>query len=124
MKWMIWLTLTSLVWAVPGGRGRGYCRYSGAGSHGYRSSGYYYGGGSGYGYGYARRARGPELPKVGGTLPGYDNEEAQQFPELNRQQPQGSLAPFTPSPFDPSRTAQPSGTFRIERPAQNAPPGY
>ena len=122
MKWVIWLTLTSLVWAVPGGRGRGHCHYSGAGSNGYRSSGYYYG--SGYGYGYARRAHGPELPKVGGTLPGYDNEEAQHFPELNRQQPQGSLAPFTPSPFDPSRTAHPNDRFRITRPAQNAPPGY
>lgn len=121
MKWVLWLTLTSLVWAVPGGRGRGYCRYSGAGSNGYRSAGYY---GGGNGYGYSRYAHGPELPKVGGTLPGYDNEEALRFPELNRRQPHGNLAPFTPTPFDPSRAAQPGETFRIERRSQNAPPGY
>lgn len=121
MKWMIWLTLTSLVWALPGGRA-GRCRYSGAGANGYRSSGYYYG--SGYGYGYSRRAHGPELPKVGGTLPGYDNEEAHQFPELNRRQPNGGLAPFTPTPFDPSRMGKPGDTFKVNRQADQAPPGY
>jgi len=118
MKWLLWLTMTSLVWAVPGGRG-GHCHYSGHRSGGYyRSRGYY---GS---YGYGRRARGPELPKVGGTLPGYDNEEARRFPELNRRQPYGSLAPFTPTPFDPSRMGKAGGTFQIDHPVEKAPPGY
>ncbi len=121
MKWVLWLTLTSLVWAVPGGRGTR-CHYSGYRSNGYRKSSYYYG--SGYGYGYSRRARGPELPKVGGTLPGYDNEEARHFPELNRRQPVGNMAPFTPTPFDPSRMGKPGGTFQIDHPVDQAPPGY
>lgn len=116
MRWLIWLTLTSLVWAVPGGRG-GHCHYSG-----YRSGGYCRSGGAYYGYG--RRARGPELPKIGGTLPGYDNEEAHRFPELNRRQPNGNLAPFTPTPFDPSRMGKSGDTFRIDHPVEKAPPGY
>ena len=101
-----------MAWAVP-------CR---PGSHCHYSGGGYYGSGGNYGYG--RRARGPELPKVGGTLPGYDNEEARRFPELNRRQPAGSLAPFTPTPFDPSRMGQASNTFRIEHPVAKTPPGY
>lgn len=115
MRIVLLLTLTSLVWAVPGGRG-GHCRYSGYHS-GYRTSSRY--------YGYSRRAQGPELPKVGGTLPGYDSEEQRHFPELNRRQPPGSLAPFTPSPFDPSRTST-SGhnPYQIHRPVEKAPPGY
>ena len=112
MRIMLWLTLTSLVWAVPGGRG-GHCRYSG---HRYSSGRY---------YGYSRRARGPELPKVGGTLPGYDSEEQRRFPELNRQQPAGSLAPFATSPFDPSRTGTNSQSpYEISHPVEKAPPGY
>ena len=110
-----------MVWAVPGGRG-GHCHYSGYRGGGYRGGGYRSGGY--YGYGYGRRASGPELPKVGGTLPGYNNEEAQHFPELNRRQPHGSLAPFTPTPFDPSRMGQSGGTFHIDHPVEKAPPGY
>lgn len=109
--------MTGMVWALPGGR----CRYSGYRGSGYRTGGYY---GYGSNYGYGRRARGPELPKVGGTLPGYDSEEARRFPELNRHQPTGTLAPFTPTPFDPSRMNQSSGTFHIDHPVYKAPPGY
>ncbi|MCW5865702.1 MAG: hypothetical protein KIS61_00430 [Candidatus Eremiobacteraeota bacterium] len=112
MKFLLWCSLASLASAVP-------CR---PGSHCHYSGGGYYGSGGVYGYG--RRARGPELPKVGGTLPGYDNEEARRFPDLNRRQPAGSLGPFTPTPFDPSRMGQAGNTFRINHSVAKAPPGY
>jgi hypothetical protein len=113
MRIVLWLILSSLVWAAPGGGGN--CHYSG-----YRSYGYY---GGGY-YG-SRRAHGPTLPFEGGSPPGYDSEEQRTFPKLNSNRPPGALAPFTPRPFDPSRVnTGGNNPFQITHSQDKAPPGY
>lgn len=111
MRFILWLTLSSLVWAAPcGGQSGGHCRYSG-----YRTYGY---------YGYSRRARGPALPFEGGSPPGYNSEEQRSFPKLYSNQPAGALAPLTPSPFDPSRMKSSGSPYQIQRTQDKAPPGY
>lgn len=100
-----------MVWAAPcGGR---HCRYSG-----------YRGYGGGY-YGSTRRAQGPTLPFEGGSPPGYNSEEKRSFPKLNANTPPGALAPFTPTPFDPSRmNTSGNNRYQITHSQDKAPPGY